>query len=79
MSTTGYDALYVRAACRRQTLRVACFPVRVRRLAISVANVVLLPLRRCRDSLLFDHPCSLTSTDLIYYCQFALCPGLNAQ
>ncbi|MCC5621272.1 hypothetical protein [Nostoc sp. CHAB 5715] len=27
------------------------------------ANVVLLPLRKCRDSPLFNHPCSLTRTD----------------
>lgn len=27
------NALYILAACRRQTLRVACFPVRLHRLA----------------------------------------------
>ncbi|MEH2223324.1 hypothetical protein [Nostoc sp.] len=47
MSTTGYDALY-------ETLKAN---------AIGVANVLLLPLQRCCGSPLFNHPCSLTSTD----------------
>ncbi|MHC5763957.1 hypothetical protein [Nostoc sp.] len=51
MSMTGYDALYETRKGRG--------------LAIGVANVVLLSLRRCSDSPLFDHPCSLTSTDLL--------------
>ncbi|MEH2174103.1 hypothetical protein [Nostoc sp.] len=37
MSTTGYDALY-------ETLRVACFPVKVRGLALSEAMPLAKPL-----------------------------------
>ena len=35
------DALYVRAACRRQTLLLACFSVGVRGLALSVGAASL--------------------------------------
>ncbi|PHM07083.1 hypothetical protein CK516_29245 [Nostoc sp. 'Peltigera malacea cyanobiont' DB3992] len=50
-TTLGEAALlYVRAACRRQTLRVACFPGGVRLRSVTTPTATLRDAVRVRDS-----------------------------